>query len=310
MFLIRNATSKDLSSVYQLARNLNSYNLPADRKFLKKFLSIVERSFKEELRNPEEGKYLFVAEDLMTAKVIGCSLIIAKHGTKKDPHLAFKVGNQSLQIAVDTDGPTELGGLVVLPQYRGTPHRIGKQLSWVRLLYIAYHPGRFQKRFLAEYLPPFPKPGESPFWECVGRKFTGMSYQKADRLSATRKEFILRNFPKKLDLKLLSVQAKSLLGQVGTPTIPAVSMLKKIGFRYLNQVDLFDGGPHFGAGWNQISFFHKVKRVEGGVLERRGEKELLILFEDNGEVHAFTHIGTVAQIHPKSARKIVWVPFS
>jgi arginine N-succinyltransferase len=310
MFLIRNATPKDLTSVYHLARHLNSYNLPADRKFLKRFLKIVDRSFRGELKNPEEGKYLFLAEDLMTAKVIGCSLIIAKHGTKREPHLAFKVKKRFFQMVVDTDGPTELGGLVVIPQYRGTPHRIGKQLSWARFLYIAYHPERFQKRFLAEYLPPFQKPGESPFWECVGKKFTGMSYQKADRLSATHKEFVLRCFPKKMDVKFLSVKAKNLLGKVGKQTIPAISMLKKIGFRYLDQVDLFDGGPHFGARWDQISFFQKVKRVEGGILERRGKKELLILFEDKNEVHAFIHIGTVGQIHPKSARKIIWVPFS
>lgn len=310
MFLIRNAVPKDLLSVYQLARHLNTYNLPADRKLLKRFLEVVDRSFKGNLKKAEEGRYLFVAEDLMTAKIIGCSMIIAKHGTQEAPHLAYKIQGSSLGLTVDRDGPTELCGLVLLPQYRGTAHRIGKQLSWVRFLYIAYHPERFQRRFLAEYLPPFQKPGRSFFWECVGGKRTHLSYQKADRLSATSKKFILSSFPKRIPLASLSPQAKELLGKVGNQTLPAVTMLKKLGFYYLKQVDPFDGGPHFGARWDQISFFKKIKRVEGGVLERRGKKELLILFEDRDEIHAFTHIGTVAQIHPKSARKIVWVPFS
>lgn len=308
MFLIRNATPKDLSSVYKLACCLDSYNLPCDRQFLKKLLDRVDRSFNGELE-AAEGTYLFLAEDLMTGKVVGCSMVIARHGSKKDPHLAFKIQNHSLKLVTDTEGATELGGLVVLPNYRGTTHHIGKQLSWVRFLYIAYHPERFQKRFLAEYLPPFSKPNESPFWDCVGGKFTRISYKKADRLSMTDKEFIFSSFPKEIDQSVLSPEARGVLGRVGDETVPAVSMLKKIGFQYLNQVDLFDGGPHYGATWDQISLFRKIKRVQGGILERRGKKQLLILFEDKGDIHAFTHLGTVAQIHPNSARKIVWIPF-
>src|SRR3546814_4797926 len=40
------------------------------------------------------------------------------------------------------------------PAYRGAPGRLGKQLSFVRFLFIGRHPTWFRDRVLAELLPP------------------------------------------------------------------------------------------------------------------------------------------------------------
>ncbi len=276
MFLIRNATPRDLEGVYALAKVLDSYNLPADRKFLREFLQIVQHSFSGEIKSPELARYFFLAEEQPHSKIVGSSLIVAKHGTRRDPHLAFKIGqeicqsrslkkrvsHQYLELTMDQDGPTELGGLAVLPPYRKSAERIGLRLSWIRFLYIAAHPERFQKRFLAEYLPPFPRPGYSPVWENIGKKFTGLSYHLADRLSSCNKEFILSLFPKeKIYMDFLPSQVCGVIGQVGEGAQRAVKMLAAIGFKYLKQVDLFDGGPHYGAHWRQIRLFRRFRNT-------------------------------------------------
>ena len=42
------------------------------------------------------------------------------------------------------------------------------------------------------------------------------------------------------------------IGRVAEQTEPAKHMLEKIGFHYLNEVDPFDGGPHYGAKREEI----------------------------------------------------------
>ena len=61
-------------------------------------------------------------------------------------HLRHKV----LSIGYNYDGPTEIGGLVVDPPYRSGPEKPGKQLSFVRFLFMAQHRRLFRDRVLAE----------------------------------------------------------------------------------------------------------------------------------------------------------------
>lgn len=322
MFLIRNAMSKDLNAIHSLAQTLNSYNLPADRKFLRGFLNDVERSFQGRLHSFESRKYLFLAEEIPTGKIAGCSLIIAKHGTPKDPHLAFRVGEEvresqslgkkikhrCLELVIDKNGPTELGGLVVLPRYRKLPQKIGRQLSWVRFLYIAAHPERFQKRFLAEYLPPFPKPGYSPLWESVGKKFTGLSYQAADRLSARNKEFILALFPReKIYFDFLPRDAQQLIGKLGEGAKRAASLLERIGFRYLQEVDLFDGGPHYGARWNEVRLFRQIRKTS--LNQVRLHRAFIFHEPKPGTIEAGLIPEVLQQIETKGENQVLCVEF-
>jgi arginine N-succinyltransferase len=141
---------------------------------------------------------------------------------------------------------TELGGLVVHPQARG--QRIGKLLVAARLLLVAMHREHFCPRLLAELLPPRRSDGSNAFWDALGEPLTGLNYYRADLLCRTDKEFIESLFPQhEIVLELLPPEARTLVGQVGPATLPVYHLLQRAGFRYLNTIDPFDGGPHYGA---------------------------------------------------------------
>ncbi len=270
MFLLRPSQSKDLKDLHQLATSLSArgfLTLPTDATELGELISLSENSFAEKLADPDEGEYLFVLEDREKKQLAGCSLIIARHGTPVSPHIYFEVldvqkasptlkkvfKHQILRLRLDAEGRTELGGLIVDPAYRNHPDKLGKHLSFIRFQYIHRHPDKFQDRLLVELLPPLTPDGKSLFWESLGRKFTGLDYQEADRLSRKEKGFITSLFPEgDFYTEFLSVEARGLIGQVGPETLPVAKMLQDLGFKYLKQIDPFDGGPHFGANREKV----------------------------------------------------------
>jgi arginine N-succinyltransferase len=141
---------------------------------------------------------------------------------------------------------TEFGGLVVHPEARG--QGIGKLLVAARLLLVAMHRDSFCRRLLAELLPPRRADGSNAFWDALGEPLTGLNYYRADLLCRTDKEFIESLFPQhEIVLELLPPEARMIVGQVGPATMPVYHLLQRAGFRYLNTVDPFDGGPHYGA---------------------------------------------------------------
>lgn len=289
-FVIRQVRPGDLAHLWPLARLLNSYNLPADRRFLRGLVETSVASFRGALPR-SRAKYLFVLERCdprispnasrfthHASRVIGCSLIIAKHGTRALPHLWLDVKpvrmtsralrrtvtHQVLRLGMTTDGPTEVGGLIVLPAYRGRPERLGRQLSYVRFAYMAMHPERFERDVLVEYLPPLSPDGESPLWQAFGQRFTGLSYHAADRLSATTKEFILRLFPRTpIYADFLPLKVRAQLGVVHPAAAGSCALLKAIGFRPRRQIEPFDGGPYYGAPRWRITL---IRRTRAGAL--------------------------------------------
>jgi arginine N-succinyltransferase len=105
--------------------------------------------------------------------------------------------------------------------------------------------------------------GRSEFWEALGRRFTGLPYQEADLLSQSHKEFIESLFPQEdIYLALLDAKARLVLGRVGEATKPAQHLLESIGFSYLDEVDPFDGGPHYGAATNEILPIRQGKKLK------------------------------------------------
>jgi arginine N-succinyltransferase len=260
-FIIRPVESDDLPQLVDLAKQFSLLNLPGDRKILSQKIERSQQSFADKLAK-DQAEYLFVLEDLEEKYVVGSSLVIAKHGNDEVPHCFYKVLkkdlfsqdlglgfiHQVLRFQLDTDGPTEIGGLLVDKSYRRRPEKLGKQISLSRFLYMALHPQKFEDRVLCELTPPLTEEGRSEFWEALGRRFTGLPYQEADMLSQSHKEFIESLFPKDdIYLCLLDGKARLVLGRVGEATKPAQHLLESIGFEYLDEVDPFDGGPHFGA---------------------------------------------------------------
>lgn len=260
-FIVRGARAEDLGQLVDLAKQFTLLNLPADKRVLGAKIERSIESFAGK-RDKKDAEYLFILEDLEEKMVAGSSLIMAKHGTEEIPHSFFKLSkknlysedlglgfiHQVLRFGIDEDGPSEIGGLLVDRMYRRRPEKLGKQISLTRFMYMAMEPARFEERVLCELTPPLTEEGRSEFWEALGRRFTGLPYQEADMLSQTHKEFITSLFPdENIYLGLLDAKARLVVGRVGEQTKPAQHLLESIGFTYLDEVDPFDGGPHFGA---------------------------------------------------------------
>lgn len=260
MFRIRNVKETDLEDIFELSKLQVFINLPANQEKLRKIIVNSLASFKSPSKTLENNYFLFVLEDLTKKKVIGVSMIHGKHGTEDEPHFYLRVSREhkfsttintgfihgTLKLGTESNGWTEIGGLILDPEYRGNELKLGKQLSFVRFLYIAMNPELFTQNIHCELMPPFDENGNSPLWEAIGRRFMNMNYDDADRLSRENKEFILSLYPSDTIYEtLLPMHARNAIGKVGKSTLPVKKMLESIGFKYMNEVDPFDGGPHY-----------------------------------------------------------------
>ena len=266
MLILRPVARTDLGDLAELAVQLDSVNLPNDPEFLAERVLHSERSFAGGLPR-EECVYVFVLEDQAAGRVVGTSLIVAKHGRpgrpfywlevsteeRRSPELGKRFVHTKLRLRSSEDGPSEVGGLILDPAYRRHPLRCGKALSVVRFAFVSAHPERFEQQLVAEMLSPFVAPGRSLLWDAFGARFTGLSYREADRLSARNKQFIADLFPRDpVYATLFPDEVQKSIGQPNESALAAVRILEKIGFHPLNQVDPFDGGPYFGAARDAI----------------------------------------------------------
>jgi arginine N-succinyltransferase len=273
MFTLREVFPEDLEDLHEVAAFLNTVNLPNDRAVLENLIEHSRKSFAGQL-DVFKREYLFVLVDDETRKIIGTSMIHAQHGTRRAPHIFFDVltderysetidkhfVHKILRIGYNYNGPTEIGGLVLMPKYRHHAVTLGKWLSYVRFLYIGLHRTAFRDEVLSELLPPLEADGTSLLWEALGRHFTGMSYQEADRLSQTNKEFIRALFPAEpIYISLLPFSVQKLIGEVGPDTKGVEKMLRQIGFSYAERIDPFDGGPHFVAKTDEITLVRDTR---------------------------------------------------
>jgi arginine N-succinyltransferase len=178
-----------------------------------------------------------------------------KYSSTTDRHFHHQV----LRIGFSYDGPTELGGLVVHPEHRRADEKLGLLISYVRFLFIAAHRELFKNELLAELMPPLQPDGTSHLWEAFGRRFTGMSYAEADLRSSEDKTFIRDLFPRgEVYASLLSQDAQGVIGKVGAQTRGVERMLRRVGFRYAERIDPFDGGPHFVANADEVSLIQNT----------------------------------------------------
>lgn len=274
MILLREIQERDLDALETFSQIPGFINLTKDKAALREKIQRAQRSFRDQLRNKADGKYIFVAEDLESHRVLGTSMIATQHGTVDSPHFYFEVASEekfsetiqtgfihgTLKLKYDTNGPSELGGLVLDPAHRNnSEERVGRQISFVRFLYLGLNRNKFKRKLLAELLPPLDSKGQSPLWEAIGRRFTNMDYWEADKLCQQNKEFIFSLFPSgKMYTTFFPAEARNSIGKVGKDTEPVMHMLKKIGFTYKNQIDPFDGGPHLWANVDEILPVKKI----------------------------------------------------
>jgi len=275
MFLIREVAADDLDGLFDVAAYLDSVNLPHDRDRLREIIAASEASFAGQ-RDVADRRFVFVLTELGQGRVLGTSMIFAQHGSRRAPHVFFDVLDEErysqtldrhvthrvLRIGYNYKGLTEIGGLVVHPDRRSHPGQLGKLLFHVRFLYIALHRALFRDEVLSELMPPLEPDGTSLLWEALGRKFTGLSYQDADRLSHENKEFIRALFPEEpIYATLLPAEVQALIGEVGPQTKGVEKMLRRAGFHYAHRIDPFDGGPHFQARLDDVLPVRATRRV-------------------------------------------------
>jgi arginine N-succinyltransferase len=148
----------------------------------------------------------------------------------------------ALVLVAEHNGPTEIGGLFLAPDYR--KHGAGRLLSLSRFLYMTLHPDCFEKEVIAEMRGVVDDSGYSPFWEALGRHFFDMDYAKADLLSLADKSFIADLMPTyPIYVPLLPPEAREVIGKVHEKAQPALRMLQDEGFTFSGMVDIFEAGP-------------------------------------------------------------------
>jgi arginine N-succinyltransferase len=307
-FLLRSVREDDYQDLRRLGRELNTVNLPSSPRELKGMIGRSLASFAgKHLRTPDRAQFLFVLEDLARKKVVGTSKIFARHGTLARPHVYFqvireKVRSQSLHVDFfrtayrlrqDPKGYTEIGGLVLDREYRRHREQLGKQLSFVRFIFMKAHPTWFRRRVIAELLPPLGPGQQSSLYEFYGHRLTRLPYRKADRLSFKNKEFILKLFPR-ADLyhDILPPEVQEDMGKAGSGSEAARYLLQKIGFHFADQVDPFDGGPYFTAKKNRIVVYQKTRALNfAGIHQGKGRGSFQVLWEKRGEVFGILRSG-------------------
>ena len=267
MLILRPIAEGDLGALLALARELDSVNLPRNEEFLRQRIAHSERSFAG-LPDWRDAVYLFILEDTEAGRCVGTSSIMAKHGRPGSPAFWLAVTSEErrsaeldrrfvhtkLQLQSTEDGPTEVGGIVLEPSYRGHPEKCGKALSIVRFAFMSLHPDRFEREVIAEILSRFHAPGRSRLWDAFGARFTDLPYKEADHLSAHNKQFIADLFPRDpVYTTLFPEEVQAVIGQPNDSARAALRILEKIGFHPLDQVDPFDGGPYVGAARDAIS---------------------------------------------------------
>lgn len=248
--------------------------------------------------------FMFVLEDTESGGVLGTSQIISRMGGPGRPNVSLRLSkkemfSKSLQMGtthmvaklhLDETGPTEIGGLILQPSYRGHKAKLGRFLSLVRFHFMGLFPQFFSDRVIAEMMAPITPDGQNTLWEYLGRRFINLTYPEADRFCQYSKEFITALMPREeIYLTLLPPEARSVVAQVGPETVPARRMLEKLGFAYKDLIDPFDGGPTLEAATADISTVRHTRRVQVA----RAEDEsaitgtcMLSVLDDAGEFRA------------------------
>lgn len=266
MVIIRPVRMDDLDHLVGLAHRetFGLTSLPKDAQTLRKRIRESLQSFQKEVEQPAGELYVFVMEDLETSTVVGTSCIVAKIGgfqpfymyrietcVHQSETLGIRKEISILHLVREHSGPSEIGGLLLAPEYRR--HGNGRLLSLFRFLFMVHYPQRFENTVIAEMRGVLDPEGNSPFWEALGRHFFDMDYPSADLLSAMDKKFIADLMPTcPIYIPLLPKSAQKVIGQVHEQTRPALKLLHDEGFQSMGMVDIFEAGPLVSCPLEQI----------------------------------------------------------
>ncbi|MEO5937472.1 MAG: arginine N-succinyltransferase [Sphingomonas sp.] len=266
-FRIRAANDGDLDHLYEMAKLTGGgfTNLPADRRALKKRLTVSSAAFARETEDLGDDIFVLMLENVTTGDVRGTCQMFSRVGTEH-PFYSYHMGTLSqqskelgrtfraemLSLTTDLEGSSEVGGLFLHPGERAGG--LGMLLARSRYLFIAMHRQRFADRILAELRGIIDEAGGSPFWDGLAGRFFGMNFQDADRFNATHgHQFIADLFPKHpIYVAMLTESARSVIGLPHPSGRAAMRMLESEGFAFEKYIDIFDGGPTMTARTDRV----------------------------------------------------------
>jgi len=279
MIKIRSVLAQDVDPVVKLAFTARSgmMNLPKSREAVYEKIEHSVEAFNSRLTKPHEEFYAFVLDD--DHEIGGACAIKAStsgyyyrqgHEGRCCPSLGTDTSVKTLTPFHETDGPSEVCSLYLLPRYR--QGGLGRLLALSRYLFIGAHPKRFQKEISALLRGFIDKNGNSPFWDRVGRNFLPMEYREIEKLLIRNEEFIPEIIPQNpLYIPLLSIPAQHALGRPHPNSMGAKKMLLEEGYKESNEYDIFDGGPRFIAALQELRSIKNQKRATvTNIVPRRG----------------------------------------
>jgi arginine N-succinyltransferase len=289
----------------------------------------------------ESDMFMFVVEDTDIGGIVGTSQVRAHQGGPGSPNWSFKISEKTFrseslglgtthktgQLYGDETGPTEIGGLVLQPSYRGHKLRPGRLVSFIRFHLMGLHRSVFADRIIAEMMPPVTPEGDNMFWDAFGRKFIPVKYAEADRFCQHNRKFISELLPKdEIYLTLFPLEVQNIVGVVSRETIPARRMLESLGFTYRGFVDPFDSGPHLEAQTDKVSLVNETVRATLGkptkpdrctfpamvsYLSEEGEfrgVETMLEWDGRGPAHVMRHV--MEALHASTGASIGVTPMA
>lgn len=326
MFLVRQSKPEDVSTLAKLARMVLFINLPPNEAMIGAkvdhsgtcFAKAAGATLKpRRVRRRQAADvagwsqieldsdlFMFSIEDTASGGVIGTSQVRAHQGGPGNPNWSFKITEKSFrseslgwgtthkvgQLFADESGPSEVGGLILTPSYRGHPGRPGRLLSFIRFHWIGLHRRLFADRIIAEMAPPVTPDGDNVFWDHFGRKFIPVKYSEADRFCQHNRKFISELLPREeIYLSLFPLEVQNIIGQVSPETAPAKRLLESLGFRNRGFVDPFDTGPHLDALADEVPLIRETRRARASRTAQKGKlvtPAIVSSLSDEGEFRA------------------------
>jgi arginine N-succinyltransferase len=330
MFLIRQSKAEDTGTLLKLARMVYFINLPPDERLINAKIQHSQECFRyaasidndqgddgdetpeavhrpgiKGLAHAESDVFMFTILDTVSGGVVGTSQVRSHMGGPGNPNYSLKVFSREFRsstlgigtthllarLHADESGPSEVGGLIIQPAFRGHKDKPGRFLSWVRFHFVGLRRSLFASKIIAEMAPTVTSDGDNLFWDSIGRKFIPVKYVEADRFCQHNRKFIDELYPKDdIYLTLLPLEVLNQVGQVGSETAPARRMLERLGFQYRNFIDPFDGGPHLEAATDRVPLVRETKSgTFGETLSAKTPAThhgIVSVFESDGEFRA------------------------
>ena len=262
-FLIRSAKAGDEEQLKKLSEAFHLCNLPKDSSEIQKKIQLSEQSFLENIPF-QERVFLFVLEEKQTQKLVGSSQILACYADQKHPHFILDKKTSSLHLHFTKSGSVQLGGLVLLPEFRRGPDKLGRQIGASRFVYMLENPQIWPEEIEVSLTAPLKNNNTgSDFWDAVGRNIFSLNYLEISQLYQKDFSHFLSRIPKnmRVDLKSLPVKARQAVEDIHPETLSLYHGLLKLGFKKTLHRHFLDGGISLTAKRANIPFLTQGKKV-------------------------------------------------